>query len=128
MDNLGLGNLFRPGGKNMKFSDIADALKARAINKSSVFDECSVESVIVSDLMSDVLMMEKTNTIIITSLSSDQAIRTASMVDALGVVMAQNKPLPDKVAKLAEELDITLLHTPLEKFESCVLLGKLMDK
>jgi len=112
----------------MKFDDIVDTLGARVINKSSAFDDCAAESVIVSDLMSDVLMMEKPTPLLVTSLSSDQAIRTASMVDAAGVVIAQNKPLPEKIAKLAEELDITLLHTPLAKFESCVLLGKLMEK
>jgi hypothetical protein len=112
----------------MKFSDIVDALNARMVVKSAAFDDCAVESVIVSDLMSDVLMMEKNSPIIVSSLSSDQTVRTASMVDAAGVVIAQNKPLPDKMATLAEELDITLLHTPLEKFECCVLLGKLLDK
>jgi hypothetical protein len=112
----------------MKFNDIVDALNARVVTKSTAFDCCAAESVIVSDLMSDVLMMEKTSPLIVSSLSSDQTIRTASMVDAAGVVIAQNKPLPDKMAALAEELDITLLHTPLEKFECCVLLGKLLEK
>ena len=112
----------------MKFDDIVEALNARVITKSTTFDDCVAESVIVSDLMSDVLMMEKPAPLLVTSLSSDQVIRTASMVDAAGVLMAQNKPLPDKVAKLAEELDITLLHTSLAKFESCVLLGKLMER
>jgi len=112
----------------MKFNDIVETLSARIITKSSTFDTCEPESVIVSDLMSDVLMMEKPAPLLVTSLSSDQAIRTASMVDAAGVVIAQNKPLPEKIAKLAEELDMTLLHSPLAKFESCVLLGKLMEK
>ena len=112
----------------MKFEEIVAALNARVITKSSAFDTCVAESVIVSDLMSDVLMMEKPSPLIVTSLSSDQAIRTASMVDAAGVVIAQNKPLPEKIAQLAEELDITLLHTPLPKFESCVLLGKLIER
>jgi hypothetical protein len=111
----------------MKFRDIVDALDARVVAKSTAFDDCTADSVIVSDLMSDVLMMEKTSPLIVSSLSSDQTIRTASMVDAVGVVIAQNKPLPDKMASLAEELDITLLHTQLEKFECCVLLGKLLD-
>jgi hypothetical protein len=112
----------------MKFRDIVNALAARVVAKSSAFDNCVVDSVIVSDLMSDVLMMEKVAPLIVSSLSSDQTIRTASMVDAAGVVIAQNKPLPDKMADLAEELDITLLHTPLEKFACCVLLGKLLEK
>jgi hypothetical protein len=107
----------------MKFPDIVKALKAHVIYKSSLFDTCVVGSVIVSDLMSDVLMMEKPEPLLISSLSSDQTIRTASMVDSPGVVVAQNKPLPDTVAALAEELDITLLHTSLAKFECCVLLG-----
>jgi len=112
----------------INFNDIVETLNARVITKSSSFDTCGAESVIVSDLMSDVLMMEKPVPLLVTSLSSDQAIRTASMVDAAGVVIAQNKPLPEKIAKLAEELDITLLHSPLAKFEACVLLGKLIEK
>jgi hypothetical protein len=112
----------------MKFDDIVATLNARIIAKSSIFDTCTAESVIVSDLMSDVLMMEKPAPLIVTTLSSDQAVRTATMVDAVGVVIAQNKPLPEKVVKLAEELDITLLHTPLPKFECCVALGKLMEQ
>jgi len=112
----------------MKFDDIVATLKARVICKSSTFDTIEPESVIVSDLMSDVLMMEKPVPLLVTSLSTDQAIRTASMVDAAGVVIAQNKPLAEKIGKLAEELDVTLLHSPLAKFESCVLLGKLMER
>ncbi|MDR2693969.1 MAG: hypothetical protein LBB74_07115 [Chitinispirillales bacterium] len=112
----------------MKFNDIVDALDARVVARSAAFDDCSADSVIVSDLMSDVLMMEKSAPLIVSSLSSDQTIRTASMVDAVGVVIAQNKPLPDKMAGLAEELDITLLHTQLEKFECCVRLGELLNK
>jgi hypothetical protein len=112
----------------MKFRDIVDVLDARVVAKSTAFDECTADSVIVSDLMSDVLMMEKTSPLIVSSLSSDQTIRTASMVDAVGVVIAQNKPLPDKMASLAVELDVTLLHTQLEKFECCVRLGKLLKE
>jgi hypothetical protein len=112
----------------IKFDDIVETLNARVITKSSSFDSGGAESVIVSDLMSDVLTMETPVPLLVTSLSSDQVIRTASMVDAAGVVIAQNKPLPDKIANLAEELDITLLHSSLAKFECCVLLGKLMEK
>ena len=112
----------------MNFSDIVQTLAASVVSKSSVFDSCKVQSVIVSDLMSDVLTMERPAPLIVTSLSSDQTLRTASMVDAAGVVIAQNKLLPYGMEKLARELDITLLHTPLAKFETCVLLGKLLEE
>lgn len=112
----------------MNFSDIVLAIDARVIYKSPQFDSVAAESVIVSDLMSDVLVMEKPAPLLVSSLSSDQTIRTASMVDAVGVVIAQNKPLPEGIAALARELDITLLHTSLPKFETCVLLGKLLER
>jgi len=113
---------------NMKFSDIVQNIAATVIHKSSGFDTCNVQSVIVSDLMSDVLTMERPSPLIVSSLSSDQTLRTASMVDAVGVVIAQNKLVPPAMEKLAEELDITLLHTPLAKFEACVFLGKLLEE
>ncbi len=112
----------------MRFSDIVNILQARTIYKSSLFESTSVESVIVSDLMSDVLVMEKPSPLLLSSLSSEQTLRTASMVEAVGVVIAQNKPLPEGIADLAQDLDITLLHTSMPKFESCVLLGKLLEK
>lgn len=112
----------------MKFNDIVEALEGRVISKSSLFDTCNVESVIVSDLMSDVLTMEKPSPILVTSLSSEQTVRTASMVDALGVIIAQNKPLPEKISQLAADLDVAIITTPHAKFEVCVILGKLLEK
>jgi hypothetical protein len=78
--------------------------------------------------MSDVLTMERPSPLLVSSLSSDQTLRTASMIDAAGVVIAQNKLIPEPMTKLAEELDITLLCTPLAKFEACVFLGKLLEE
>jgi len=112
----------------MNFNDIVDTLGARVINKSSMYDSCDVRSVIVSDLMSDVLTMERPSPLLVSSLSSDQTLRTASMIDAAGVVIAQNKLLPEGIAALARELDITLLHTSFAKFETCVFLGKLLEQ
>ncbi|MDG5815298.1 DRTGG domain-containing protein [Chitinispirillales bacterium ANBcel5] len=112
----------------MKFSEIIETLNARVVSEASDFNSCQVSSVVVSDLMSDVLVSDKPSPLILTSLSTDQAIRTASMVDASGVVITQNKPLPEGIDKLAEELDITLLHTPMDKFKACVLLGKLLER
>ncbi|MFP4162584.1 MAG: DRTGG domain-containing protein [Chitinispirillaceae bacterium] len=112
----------------MNFEDIVQTLDARIIHRSSQYDSVTVKSVVISDLMSDVLVMEKPSPLIVSSLSSEQTLRTASMVDAPGVLIAQNKPLPEGITELAQELDITLLHTSLPKFETCVLLGRLLEK
>ncbi len=110
----------------MFFSDITEILDAKVIFESSQFHSLNIQNIVVSDLMSDVLTTEYQTPLILTSLSTDQTIRTASMIDAAGVVITQNKPLPKGIDQLAQELDITLLHTKLEKFDSCILLGKLL--
>ncbi|KMQ50276.1 DRTGG domain-containing protein [Chitinispirillum alkaliphilum] len=112
----------------MLLANISETLQAKIIHKSTQFDSSEIQSVIVSDLMSDVLMTDQPSPVLLSSLSTDQTIRTASMIDALGVIITQNKPLPQGIDSLAEELDITLLHTHMDKFDACILLGTLMGK
>ena len=121
-------NINNYGRKTMHLCDITKNLHAKVIFESSQFHSLDIEHVVVSDLMSDVLTTEYPSPLIVTSLSTDQTIRTASMTDAAGVVITGDKPLPRGIDKLARELDITLLHTELEKFDSCVLIGKLLHK
>ena len=81
-----------------------------------------VGAVVANDLMSDVLLFDADDALLLTSLASDQAIRTAHIVGAMGVVVHDSKPLPSTMSQVAEQLKIPLVSSPLSKYESCVRL------
>lgn len=83
----------------------------------------TVQNVVASDLMSDVLVNTLEDFLLVTSLASDQMIRTADLVGAVGVVLVNNKQPPASLLRLAEALGIPLITTPHSKYETCLALG-----
>ena len=81
-----------------------------------------VGEVVANDLMSDVLLHDADDILLVTSLASDQAIRTAHIVGAMGVVVHNAKPLSETMLKVSEDLGIPLVSSPLSKYDSCVKL------
>jgi hypothetical protein len=73
--------------------------------------------------MSDLLVADRHGHLLVTSLASDQAIRTADIVGATAVAVTNGKTLPASMVALARELDMTLVRTRLRTFEACVRLG-----
>ena len=86
--------------------------------------EDSVEYCFASDLMSDVLLVDADDMLLVTSLASDQALRTAQIVGAMGVVVANGKPLPSTMVDVARSLGIPLATSPLSKYDCCVRIHK----
>ncbi|MFP4417120.1 MAG: hypothetical protein ACOC41_06620 [Chitinivibrionales bacterium] len=111
----------------MLISDILPALQCTLFHDGSEFKSRSVSRVCASDLMSDVLAVEDDQLLLVTSLASDQALRTADIVGANAVLIVNGKPVHEKMITLAKEFDIPLLGTALPKFEACVRLGKLLE-
>jgi len=82
-----------------------------------------IGSVVASDLMSDVLVAAQDDALLVSSLASEQMIRTADLVGAAGVVIVNGKPLAPAVTQLAQALGMPLLCTPLAKYEACLAIG-----
>lgn len=78
--------------------------------------ESRVEHAFASDLMSDVLTVEKENVLLITGLANLQAIRTAEMSDISFIIFARNKKINGDIIALAEETGIMLLESPFSVF------------
>ena len=91
-------------------------------------DATDVANVISSDLMSDVLMMDAEQPLLLSSLVSDQSLRTANVVGAVALVVANGKTPPPNMVELARELGITLARTEMAKFEASVALGKALGR
>jgi predicted transcriptional regulator len=75
-----------------------------------------VEHAFASDLMSDVLTVEKDNVLLITGLANLQAIRTAEMSDISFIIFARNKKINGDIIALANETGIMLLESPFSVF------------
>ena len=72
----------------------------------------SLEYAFASDLMSDVLTIEKDNLILITGLANLQAIRTAEMSDIFCIIFARDKKIGSEIISLAEENGMVLIESP----------------
>ena len=108
----------------MTLDDVGQTLEATVVHRGAQAGGADIRHVAASDLMSDLLVADRHGHLLVTSLASDQAVRTADIVGAAGLVVVNGKNLPATMVSLAKELDLTLLRTSLRMFEACVKLGK----
>ncbi len=110
----------------MKLEHLAKELSAHVVHRATAFEHAEVEAVMASDLMSDVLVTDRGNLLLVTSLASDQAVRTADIVGAVGVLVVNDKTLPAPMKILAADLDMSLMRVKFSTFETCVRIGALL--
>ncbi len=114
-------------GKNpITLSHIIDALDCTVVHEGGNLNT-SIYAVTAGDLMSEVLVVDEENMVIVTSLNTDQVVRTADIVAAAGVVLVNGKSPQRGMVTLAESTGITLLSTPLNLFDACVRIGELQE-
>lgn len=111
----------------MELQRIAHALDAELICGPEDWEKTNIETVFASDLMSDVLMSDRDEMLMITSLSTEQSIRSAGIVGSEAIVIANDKTVTEGMIELAKDQDIVLLCTRHPKYESCVRLGRIME-
>ena len=99
----------------MKISEIIDRIKGNVVCGEDKLDHI-VEYAFSSDLMSDVLTVEKQNLLLITGLANLQAIRTAEMSDIPYLVFARNKKVTQEMKEIAEENGMVLIECPSSMF------------
>ncbi len=110
----------------MTISDVAKILEGSLVVGDAMSSR-EVGAVVASDLMSDVLLVDADDILLLTSLASDQSMRTAHIVGAMGVVVHDSKPLPSTMSQVAAQLGIPLVSSPLSKYESCVRLHQALE-
>jgi hypothetical protein len=97
----------------MTTSEIAELIDGRVICSE---ENVSVEYAFSSDLMSDVLTIEKENLVLITGLTNLQTIRTSEMSEIDCIVFARAKKIADDIVSLARENKMTLIESPYSVF------------
>jgi len=111
----------------MTLENIAPLLQARFFLSTADTARDTIRHVVASDLMSDVLVAHTEDFVLITSLASDQMIRTADLVGAMGVILVNGKQPPASLTRLARELEMPLLGTTLPKYETCLVVGQALQ-
>lgn len=112
----------------MTIDDVAAVLEGKVLFKEEGGEDRKVGFVVASDLMSDVLLVDEDDILLLTSLASDQAVRTAQIIGAMGVVVHNNKPLPASMKEVAKRLGISLVTAPYAKYESCVRIHQALEQ
>ena len=100
---------------------VIELLEAKIITgNSDLINEC--KNIYASDLMSNVLAFSKKGSLLLTSLSNIQVVRTA-IITELSAVCFVNKSNPEvETIKLANMNDIILLKTDKFLFDTCGIL------
>ncbi|MFP4556286.1 MAG: DRTGG domain-containing protein [Bacteroidales bacterium] len=105
----------------MKIIEVAKILDAKVLCGEGMQD-MDLEFAFASDLMSDVLTIEKDRVLLLTGLANVQAIRTAEMSDINCVVIVRSKRITDEMVELAKEGGIVLIQSEKSMFKASGLL------
>ena len=102
----------------MTLRDVAKRLNAEILVCE---DGCDVEvkTAFAADLLSDVLAYAKEGTLLVTGITNPQVIRTAEMLELIGILVVRGKKPDAETVKLAKTKGIPLMVTKYIMFESC---------
>lgn len=106
----------------MKIRTIQETLRAEVLWGEHLL-ELDIDVACGADLMSDVLACEiGPKTLLITSLTNPQVMRTAEMVDMTAILFVRGRRPSQTVINMAQHVNVPLLYTSLNMFEVCGLL------
>ncbi|HEX2920022.1 MAG TPA: DRTGG domain-containing protein [Bacteroidales bacterium] len=101
--------------KSMTIKEISERIAGKIICCQER-DSTVVEYAFSSDLMSDVLTVEKENMVLITGLTNLQTVRTSEMADINCIIIARDKKVNNEIISLAQENNIVLIQSPYSVF------------
>ena len=106
----------------MKLTEVINHLNAEYLCLDGADPE--VTCCMGADMMSDVLAFAEAGALLITGLISSQSVRTADVADASAVLYIRGKRPDEQTIALACELNIPLLTTNENMFNTCGILYK----
>ena len=108
----------------MRLSEVLRRLEAEEIVPAADYD-VEVYDACASDMLSDILAVEKTDFVILTGLTTAQVVRTVEISVAIAAILVRNKVPAADTVKFAQAKGVTLARTRLHTFEACVRLADL---
>jgi len=107
----------------MTLEEMKDILSAEVVVGSDSMD-IEIRDAFAADLLSDVLAFAKEGTILITGITNPQVVRTAEMLELVGIVFVRGKKPDAETLKLAQIKKVPILSTRYIMFETCGRLFK----
>lgn len=107
----------------MKLSQIAQVLQAEVLCGKQNLD-LDLPCADASDMMSDVLVCNDTDRLLVSGLCTVHTVLTAQILDLRAIVFVRGKRPTPEILQTAEENGITLLSTELSMFQACGELYK----
>ncbi|QHI70210.1 hypothetical protein [Tichowtungia aerotolerans] len=111
----------------MNLKNVVEALDASELHASDGWETLEVDDVFASDLISDILVSEGEDQLLLTSLTSPQVVRTAALVGAVAIILVHRRQTPPALEAAARQQGLPLFRSALTKFEACLRIGKLME-
>lgn len=105
----------------MLIEEIRDLLDAKVYAGQTLLS-LEVHNGFGSDDMNPVMAFAKKKTVLLTGLVTDQAVRTAKMMNIHCIVFVRGSIPGEEVIQLAEEMKIVLMGTDHRMFDSCGIL------
>lgn len=105
-------------GKSFSVQDLLTALNAQILLDDGWFRD-GIVYVCASDLHSDILSHSRPKSILLTGLTTPQAIRTAEMVEIAAVCFVHGKMPHEETLELARDNQMPLLITSLSMYDAC---------
>lgn len=105
----------------MKIREVVKLLNAKVVSGHDLL-ESEVEYSFASDLMSDVLTVEKENILLLTGLANLQTIRTSEMSEISNIIFVRKKKATPEMIQLAEENEMILVECDYSMFKASGLL------
>ncbi len=106
----------------MKFKEILRLIDGELLVENDEALENEYSYAFATDLMSNVMLGNVDDSILITSLVNPQVIRASEMMNMSAIIITSDKPVTDTMIRLAENRNIALALTALPTFTVC---GKL---
>ena len=111
----------------MNLKQIVETLDAAPLYAPDGWEELKFSEVFASDLISDILVSEGDEQLLLTSLTSPQVVRIASLVGAHAIILVHRRQTPPGMETAARQQGMPLFRSTVTKFDACVRLGKLME-
>ena len=110
----------------MKLNEVIKVLELVSLHQN--YDDVEVSDVYTSDLLSDVMGNAPDNCILVTIQAHKNTLAVATLKDSPGIIICNNRPVPEDLLKAAIEERIGLFVTEKNQYEvSGLLFGLLND-
>lgn len=106
----------------LRLRDIVGYLEGKVITGEQFLDKNVVYG-FASDLMSDVLTIDKDQLVLITGLTNIQTLRTAEMSDIRYIIFVRNKVVTEDMIEIAVDNDILIISCRFSMFKAVSILA-----